>query len=343
MTSFPISTDQISIQWLSKVLNCEVSNFHIEPLGEGIGIIGLVTRLTLEGQNCPKTLIAKFQSPSADNRAIAHLFKMYEREYQFYSQVLEQVPVRAPLCYHASFDPETKAFILLLEDLLGYRLGDQVKGCTVTECEQVVNAMVDLHSSTWQPDHLNEINYHNTDFQIQGMIDGFTAGWPVVTENFSHLVSRETALKGSGLSENIKPLLEQIMDGPVCIAHGDMRLDNLFFGQDHVALVDFQALCKSAPEHDLAYFLSQSPSQAILDDRDWVAYYHRQLAGKGISYDLQLCRDRFQRCTLYFLCYAVIICSALDMANERGRLLGETLLGNALNSINTLDGFSLLK
>ena len=63
MTSFPISTDQISIQWLSKVLNCDVSNFHIEPLGEGIGIIGLVTRLTLKDKTVQKHLSLSFSHP----------------------------------------------------------------------------------------------------------------------------------------------------------------------------------------------------------------------------------------------------------------------------------------
>lgn len=343
MPSFPVSIKQLNKQWLAKVLNCDISSFQIEPLGEGIGIIGLVTRLTLEGKNCPKSLIAKFQSPSPENRAIAHLFRMYEREIQFYSQVLTQVPVRAPKCFHASFDPDTKAFILLLEDLQGYRSGDQVTGCTIGECQQVIDTMAALHRSTWQPDHLTDIIDHNTDFQIQGMIEGFSAGWPIVTEKFSHLIDSQTALKASNLPEHIEKLLNKIMDGPLCIAHGDMRLDNFMFASDHVALVDFQALCKSAPEHDLAYFLSQSPSQAVLDDRDWVAYYHQQLTSQGISYSLQLCRERFRFCTLYFLCYAVIICSALDTANERGKKLGEILLGNALSSIDKLDGFSLLR
>jgi hypothetical protein len=38
----------------------------------------------------------------------------------------------------------------------------------------------------------------------------------------------------------------------------------------------------------------------------------------------------------------VVICSALDLANERGRALGETLLGNSLRSIDALNAFELL-
>ena len=105
MPAFPDSIKQLDKPWLEKTLNCDISSFQIEPLGEGIGIIGLVTRLSLKGKNCPKSLIAKFQSPSPENRAIAHLFKMYEREVQFYSQVIEAVPIRAPHCFHAAFDP----------------------------------------------------------------------------------------------------------------------------------------------------------------------------------------------------------------------------------------------
>jgi hypothetical protein len=90
--------------------------------------LGLKTRVTLEGKAYPKTLIAKFQSPVAENRAVAGLYQLYERAITFYTEIASTLSIRAPHCFHAGYDPDARAFELLLEDLDHYEIGDQVAG-----------------------------------------------------------------------------------------------------------------------------------------------------------------------------------------------------------------------
>ena len=341
-TPFPISPEELTTHWLSAVLDCQVDAFSVKPLGEGVGILGLVTRVTLQGKAGPKTLIAKFQSPVADNRAVAGLYQMYEREITFYTEIAPTLTIRAPSCFHAGYDPDSRAFVLLLEDLDQYEVGDQVAGCSIAQCEQVVKALAKFHAETFKTTAFPSIERHNNEAQVTGMQAGFSAGWPVVKTLFPELISEQAGRLAPRLPDYLPALLGAITADPICISHGDMRLDNIFFGSDHIALVDFQAVSKSAPEHDLAYFLTQSPSDAVRNANDWVALYHTELTKLGVDYPLEDCRRRFTQCALYFLCYAVVICSALDLANERGRALGETLLGNSLRSIDALDAFDLL-
>ena len=47
MADFPQSPDAIDASWLSSVLGKPVSEFTVAPLGEGVGILGLVTRVTM--------------------------------------------------------------------------------------------------------------------------------------------------------------------------------------------------------------------------------------------------------------------------------------------------------
>ncbi len=341
--SFPITIEALSKEWLSDVLGTTVQSFSAEPLGEGVGILGLVTRVTLQAGNFPATLIAKFPSPVADNRGIADIYNMYWREYVFYTQIADAVPVRAPACYHAEFNQDNNDFVILLEDLKDYRVGDQVAGCSPEEAELVITGLAQLHASTWQPEQYSDITIHNTEAQAAGMVAGFGAGWPVVKEMFPQIVGEPTFKAGLPLADKIHALLEKICSAPLCVAHGDLRLDNIFFADDHIALVDFQAVCRSAPEHDLAYFVTQSLSDEVRNSRDWVALYHSKLQDAGISYELDACRERYRQCALYLLCYAVVICSALDLANERGRQLGETLLGNSVRSMHELNTFDILE
>jgi thiamine kinase-like enzyme len=340
MNKFPSQPDQLTKAWLSESLGYNVNDFTVEPLGEGIGVIGLVTRVTLYTDAGTTTIIAKFPAAAIENRTVANMYAMYLREYQFYTQIGDLVPVRAPTCLHADYDHNNDNFILLLEELKNYRLGDQITGCSVDEAELVVKTLATFHRSTWNPERAN---VHNSEAQVQGMSAGFEAGWPAVHENFPHLVTNDVFDRAVSMHKKVGSLLDQICRFPLCIVHGDLRLDNVFFADDHIALVDFQATCQSAPEHDLAYFITQSLKSDVRNAKDWVHIYHENLTSDGINYSLEDCRNRYRQCALYFLCYAVVICSVLDLGNERGKLMAATLLENSLNSINELEAFDLLQ
>lgn len=343
MSAFPSHPDQLTTNWLSEQLGTNIDQFHVELLGEGGGLLGMVTRVHLEEGGSQRTVIAKFPTPTEENRAVATVYDMYGREYRFYTQVAPTVPLRTPECYAAHFDPGTSDFVLLLEDLKGYRLGDQVTGCSLDEARQIIQGIASLHRNTWQPDHITEIKQHDMPYQREGMKAGFQAGLPVVQDLFAHLLDEEARTRLPTVPDHVDSLLDRIHDGPLVIAHGDLRLDNIFFSDDDIALVDYQAVCKAAPEHDIAYFVTQSLGDDVRNAEDWLAFYHGQLTSEGINYDLETSRRRYRLCAMYFVCYAVIIAGTLDPANERGRQLAETLLGNSLKSLRELDAYELIK
>jgi hypothetical protein len=109
-----------------------------------------------------------------------------------------------------------------------------------------------------------------------------------------------------------------------------------------VVFVDWQAVCSSAPEQDLAYFLTQSVPAEVRAREDLLARYHSVLIDKGIDYPLDRCRERYRVSALYLLCYAVVVAGTLDMGNERGKALANTLLGGSLSALDEMDAFALL-
>lgn len=342
MADFPTTIEELTKDWLSEKLGYTVTDFTGETLGEGGGLLGMVTRVHLTSEAGPETIIAKFPTQTPENRAVAETYDMYGREYRFYTQIAPTVPLRVPACYHAQFDPDTNDFVILLEDLQGFRLGDQVEGCSLAEAHQIVKGVASLHRNTWQPDHITDIQQHDMPYQREGMHGGYQFGWPVVQELFPHLFNEELISVLATVPDHINDLLDKIHEGPLVIAHGDLRLDNIFFSEDGIALVDFQAVCKAAPEHDLAYFVTQSLPDDIRQAEDWLAVYHKHLTSEGIDYPIEVSRERYQLCAMYFVCYAVIIAGTLDPANERGKKLAETLLGNSIRSLQELNAFELI-
>ena len=83
MSNFPSQPHELTKAWLSDSLDYAVDEFSVEPLGEGVGVIGLVTRVTMDTSEGQKTIIAKFPAAAAENRMVANMYTMYLREYEF--------------------------------------------------------------------------------------------------------------------------------------------------------------------------------------------------------------------------------------------------------------------
>lgn len=349
--SFPTHPDQLSSAWLSDVLGFAVHDYEVTFFSEGAGVMAWVTRLLLEvDAGKPRSIIAKFPSPAQVNRDVAAVYDMYGREVQYYQEVNQQVELRAPNCYYAAIDVATQDFVLLLEDLGEMEIGDQVAGCPLPEAKSVIRTLANFHASTWAARDFPQLSSHNNEAQREGMKAGFAVGWPVVLEQFGEQVPSEVRELAGRMPEAVDALLDRMCQPPICLSHADVRLDNIFFsatpnadGGREVALVDWQSICTSAPEHDIAYFITQSLAPEVRAQEDLVAYYHQQLLAAGIDYSIQQCRDRFRVCALYLLCYAVVISGTLDLGNERGQALGRTIIGNTFSSLQALDAFSLLE
>jgi len=348
MNIFPTHPDHLSTDWLSSALGRPISDFTVEYLGEGAGLLAWVMRLLIVSEDGgASSVIAKFPSPSAENRAVASSFDMYQREVGFYRDIEPHVSIRTPRCLHAEIEPESADFVLLLEDLGHLRIGDQVAGCSLEEARAVLRALAGLNASSWQAQSLPRIVSQNNKKQILGIIGGFEAGWPIVSSRFGDVIPESARGIGEIMPGAVARLLETMCVDPICLSHADLRLDNIFFddaaaGEIEVALVDWQSVCTSAPEQDLAYFLTQSVPRTVLAREDLLAFYHAELTGHGVEYDITTCRERFRVSALYLLCYAVTIAGTLDLQNERGTRLARTLLGNSLAALDELNAFDLL-
>ncbi len=343
MNKFPTNPDELSNSWLQEVLGFAVSGFNVEYFSEGAGVMAWVMRLTLDTPaDCPKSVIVKFPSPSEVNREVARTYNMYGREVAFYSNIAANIAVPTPACYFSAFDPQTSDFVLLLEDIGHMRIGDQVAGCSLEEAITVVDAVASFHASAWQPSEFPELVSHNNEAQRAGMSAGFQAGWPVVLEQFGEHIPTAMRSVCARLPDAVPRLLQQMCEQPVCVTHADVRLDNIFFAEDKVAFVDWQSICTSAPEQDLAYFVTQSVPASVRQQVDLVARYHQKLTERGIEYSLTRCRERYAVSALYLVCYAVVISGTLDLANERGQALGRTIIANTFSAIDELDALSLL-
>ncbi len=346
MADYPTHPDDVTIDFLRQATGWSLNGFRVELFGAGAGVIGMVCRLHLEGDDCPASIIAKFPSPAEENRAVAASYDMYGREYRFYRDIAGGLPLRVPATYYSAYNEATMDFIILMEDLQGYRIGDQVAGCSLDEAHAVLDWLAHFHAKTWEDPTFDQLMSHDNPAQRDGMVGGFAFGWPVVKDTFGDLIPPSILAIGDTFPDHIPALLSKMCDGPLAVAHADVRLDNIFFGagdnEGEVALVDWQSICRSAPEMDVAYFITQSVPQNLRDQNALLQRYHTALVGHGIDYSLDELQKRYKVASLYLLAYAVVIAGTLDLANERGKALGRTLVGNAMTALDEMKAAELL-
>lgn len=359
---FPNQPDKVDPDWLTERLQQSgaigpehrVVGFSSSPLGEGIGMLGIIARFKLEyaGEPGPiETLVVKCATPAEANRAVAMTFRMYEREVRFFQLLADRLPEGIPRCYYAEIDLSTGDFILLMEDFFGYRQGDQAAGCDVPDAELGIDAMARLHAVWWGATDRAEFAWVPTvDGELHRMMVPATAGsWDPFIAKFGHLVAPEIVEVGPRYLASLADLHTRMGQGPQTLIHGDFRLDNILYGvrpdQHRIALLDWQGVIVSKGVHDLAYLLSQNlvTESRRTHERNLVERYHTRLGEGGVTgYSLEQCWDDYRLAVLWLFEYAVVIGGALDPANDRGSAFMSGLIERSSTAIMDLGLLDLL-
>ena len=344
-------------EWLSEVLNAPVSDFDMEPLGEGAGLLGLLTRVTphygAESSAGPSSVIAKFPTPTAENRVVAETFDMYGRELRFYSQLAEHTDARTPKVYSAQLNAENSDFVLVLEDLSRCRAGDQREGANLEDAQRAIDQVVKLHSTWWDRTDDKELAWipvQDNPIQCAGMTQGFAAGWSVFLEKFGDVLPAGRENRYARIGPQTENCLRRLCSGTRTVVHGDFRLDNLFFDvdghADRVAMFDWQGISRSCGPQDLGYFLSQSLQAEVrrTHHEALVRRYWEGLCAAGVDgYPYERCWEDYRAAVLYLFTYAVVIAGTLDHSNERGVAMVRALSSRSAETIDEVGALDLLE
>ncbi len=339
----PRNTAEMTAPWLTEVLRdakvideSTVVSVDHEPVGAGVGLMGELTRVALTydraAPEAPSSVIVKVTSPYEANRAQGVALGMYEAEVRFYNELAGQASVRVPQCYLAELDPATSDFVIVLEDLGGWAVADQVDGMSVDQAEVAADALADLHGSFWQ--RVDDIDWVAS--VVHERIKVFSAAWPDLWASFSQRFADrlpEGAISaGEQIRDHYWSLMCTLGDRPWTLLHQDFRCDNLFFGAPTrdapVVVIDWQGIGRGPGAYDLAYLLGGS---LPIDDRRQheeriVRRYHEQIVDHGVSdYTFDDLWADYRLSHLVNTAVPVLTGGTMDLANERGRQLIGTL------------------
>lgn len=368
MTTPRICSD-ITPGWLNDTLGDDllqgaaVSGVGIEIIGEGVGFLGEVARLSLtydRATDAPTSVIAKLPTNMEGPRFMADLLGFYEKEHQFYADVAPDLRVRVPRCYINIKDEaaEPAAYLLLLEDLAPMRPGDQLASCSAEEAGVALNELARLHARWWEHPRLDEFAAW-----LPGHGDPY---FEIAKGAFTEAIDPFFELWGERIPTQIKQSLERdkvdmsdyelraeatIGRSPRTFVHGDFRLDNMMFGSDEsgvsVAIIDWQVGMQTNPMFDVVYFVAGnfSPEFRLEHEDSLLRGYHQGLVDGGVTdYSFEQCWEDYRAMALVLIPYAVLSAANIDLdeVNERGSELFEVMFDRYMKVVVDLDSFSLM-
>ncbi|HVT77958.1 MAG TPA: hypothetical protein VHD87_13070, partial [Acidimicrobiales bacterium] len=103
MSDFPHQPEEITAEWLAAQVGAPVSEFSLEQIGVGVGLLGRLYRVALTGDaSLPPTVVAKFPTDDEGARAnVATPLGFYENEINFYRHGAALTPIGSAKVYAA--------------------------------------------------------------------------------------------------------------------------------------------------------------------------------------------------------------------------------------------------
>jgi len=358
----PGTFEALTPAWLTEAFRASgvlraaaVRDTRVEPIGIGVGFLGQLARLHLTYDRAeagaPATAVAKLPSLDPGGLQVCRLFRFYEREVRFYRELAGTLPTRVPRCYASAFDAETDASLMVLEDFGALRMGDDAGGCSAVDAEAAIRNITRVHAAWWRSPKLDRLEWmpvvddpvHQfSEPAYQGSLDAFLKG-------FGDALSPKVRAVTERMAPHVIDLLHASAEGPHTLAHGDYRLDNLFFdGADvgaDVATIDWQIAYRGPGIFDVAYFLSgclEPPLRRAHEMRLLRLWYDAVTEGRAAGYSFDDAVLGYRRSVLYCNVYTVIAVGSLAAANERGRAVFGGWLRRRGAAIEDLDAGELI-
>ncbi len=344
----PTTASEITLDWLDQVMRSSgalpegtsVAEVHVDPAEAGVGFMGEVATvgLTYEGErgDAPDRVVVKFPSQSPDILAMMHPTRIYEREHRFYDELAASSPIRTPAIYHVTCEPAAtpaeESYVLVMEDLAGHTLGDQMTGVSADQAHAALRGLAKHHARFWNGRDLDDVAFIPV---INGPLNQagqgiYLASLPGFLEAFGETISPEMREVVDAYPAAQPEMLDKLAAMPRTLVHFDYRADNLFFDDEgEVAVIDWQAISVGGGVADVGYFVAQNLS---VEDRRanedaLLRTYHDTLVAEGVDdYPFEQFLDDYRLGVIYGWIIPVMAVGTLDFTSERAVALWTTVI-----------------
>ncbi|MFT6434643.1 MAG: hypothetical protein ACJAVI_002692 [Candidatus Azotimanducaceae bacterium] len=332
----------------------------------------------------PTTVVLKIPT-ALKNRVLGQSLGVYEKEIRFYSTLKDKLNIRTPRFYYgalsAADDPGVvlerlkslnrmpialiavigviaqwifglmpRSYVLLIEDVSHYRLGDQAAGCSDNDIKIALNSMASLHAQFWNSEELNSLSWVTpVEFSSKLVHMGYLqSANKYLKENREKLSENQLRLH-DWLKKNGTQLTERLGKGPRTFLHGDFRVDNLCFDDNagEMLLLDWQTAMSGSYGLELAYFLSTALPANTPDEKldEMIEHYRKSLAQLGINIPKNELRREFDigMVAIVHRISPILHQTQLELGTGRGPEIMRNWIDSAYRKLENVELASILE
>ncbi|MEQ1538685.1 MAG: aminoglycoside phosphotransferase family protein [Sphingorhabdus sp.] len=289
MSNPVLSLHEITADWLSDLLQAEVSDVAAQPIGTGQ--VGATYRLTLTGKDAPATLVAKLPSNDDLSRSTGKSHLTYLRESRFYQQFAGRKPMAVPDHLYIAFDDDSHDFTLIMHDLPTHVQGNQLAEPSRKEALLAVDAAASIHAAWWGDPILDTLDWPNGTKAVPPPLDVdmlYTMFWPAFCDRYGDRVNPDMHTVGEAFVGKLGGHFEQ-RASPRCLTHNDFRPDNMLFDLNDagkpIVIVDWQTTGVGVGIGDIAYYAGtafDAESRRTIEP-ELLHHYRNGLIARGVT------------------------------------------------------------
>jgi hypothetical protein len=275
-------------------------------------LVSHISRLRLRYEGAapaaPVTVILKTGQPDSGGGR----WNAGAREVAFYRQVAPAMTThRAPRCYDACSNEDTRTWHLLLEDLTDTHFVASTWPLppTTPQCEDIVDALADFHAEWWDDRRLGvSVGAWRDRVAIDTYVQALVAQYTSFADTLGdRLPAERRALYERFLDAAPRLFARLLSRRNLTVIHGDAHVWNAFLPRDErgtVRLFDWDAWSLHAGPHDLTYMMAVHwyPERRRRLEQMLLDRYHAALLVRGVEgYDRRALADDYRWSTLLHL------------------------------------------
>jgi hypothetical protein len=244
-------------------------------------------------ENLSRQLIVKMSlDPSV--AYCAQLHAIYANEVEFYTRLRPELDIEAPRALGGYFDPVSKNYALILEDLTDkqVRFPSVMQDVSLDEVRSVLETHAQLHARYWNSPRFGK-DLHWVQTHLEGDVEDLMNG--LISESIRVEIDKEKfkreLIGRMGTSEpelraGVAALKRHQATLPQTLLHGDSHIGNTYLTHDgRGGLIDWQIMVRGYAVHDVAYFITTSLpiERRRRAERDLLAFYRDRLRAHGLA------------------------------------------------------------
>ncbi len=256
--------ERIGPAWLGGLLRAagvegEVEALALERIGE-VGQMSAVFRISMTyrtGSEGPASLVVKTTAPELRQRVLNAGLGVFAAELRAYRLPAPTRGLLRPRCWYGEQRPVSRASLLVLDDLSGWRGMPADGKLTRADALRVAAALGEQHAAWWgRGEELRARGFPCASGMIRASVGPMCAlGWSRGRELMAGLVDRESLALLGRIVRRQEAIGRRLDAEPQTLVHGDLNANNLFFDDagGRVCAIDWQASRSGSWAEDLAY------------------------------------------------------------------------------------------